>query len=140
SDETSKFRRAFVAYGVAVFVVALLVRLIFVVQSLKNPFFTHRLIDEIDYHVLATRFRAGIWPSAEAYFRPPLYPLFLGAVYAVAGDAVVDVKLVQVALGALAAPLTLVIATRATGQPRVGLAAGLVAALMGPLVYYDAQL
>src|SRR5580704_991786 len=114
-----------VVAAVGAFLVALGARLAFVVESRDNPFFTHRLIDEVDYHVIATRALAGTWPGPEALFRPPLYPAFLAAVYRVVGDDIVTVKLLQVAVGSLAAPLASWMAMRLFERERLALAAGL---------------
>jgi len=128
-------RAALVAFGVA-----LAVRLAFIIDDVHSPYLAHRLIDELDYHDMATRFARGTWPGSEAIFRPPLYPIFLAAMYRVVGDDVLNVRLTQSALGALAAPLTVIIASRVLGSARLALVAGLAVALLGPLVYYDAQL
>jgi tetratricopeptide (TPR) repeat protein len=122
------------------FVLALALRLAFVVQTMDDPFLDRRMVDEIDYHQMAQRFVQGAWPGPEALFRPPLHPLFLGCVYRLVGDGIFDVKLVQVAVGALVAPLTGWLATRALGSARAGLVAGLLVACNGTLVYYDADL
>lgn len=120
--------------------VALAVRLSFVVDARGSPFLGHRLIDEQDYHGLALAFLGGSWPGREALFRPPLYPLFLAGAYRAFGDDVWTTRLVQMGVGALAAPLTVALAARVLGSAAQALAAGLVVALLGPLVYYDAQL
>src|SRR5581483_9184083 len=88
----------------------------------------------------AEGFLHGSWPSHEALFRPPLYPMFLAAIYRIAGDDVWTVRIAQAGFGALSAPLTTWIAGRVFRNPPAALAAGLAVAFCGPLVYYDAQL
>ncbi len=66
--------------------------------------------------------------------------MFLAAVYRLCGDDTLTVRLVQVGLGSLTAPLTAWIAARTLGSLRQAIAAGAVVVLCGPLVYYDAQL
>jgi 4-amino-4-deoxy-L-arabinose transferase-like glycosyltransferase len=122
------------------FDVSLAIRLAFVVSARGSPFFQHRLIDEQDYDILAKSLLAGRWPGSEALFRPPLYPIFLAAAYRLVGDDVLTARLVGIGFGAVAAPLTVCIAACALGSVRRGLAAGLVVAMCGPLVYFDAQL
>lgn len=126
--------------GVAAYCVALVLRIVFVAEERHNPFFLHRLIDEIDYHVMAERFLAGAWPGHEAFFRPPLYPLLLGGQYRLFGDDLVTTKLVQAAVGSSAAPLTVWLAFRSLGSVALSLTAGLIVAACGTLIYYDAQL
>lgn len=126
--------------GLLLFVAALVTRIAFIVDSSDSPFLAHRLIDEQDYDGLARGLLQGRWPGDEAIFRPPLYPAFLAAVYRLCGDDPLTVRLVQVGLGALAAPLTTWIAARALGSLRQAIAAGAIVALCGPLIYYDAQL
>lgn len=131
---------ALLACCIAAFFAALALRLAFILDASDSPFLAHRLIDEQDYHGLAEGLLRGRWPGAEALFRPPLYPIFLAATYRLFGDDVFTVRLVQVGLGALAAPLTVWIGARTLGSVRQGLATGLIVAACGPLVYYDAQL
>jgi 4-amino-4-deoxy-L-arabinose transferase-like glycosyltransferase len=131
---------ALVFAALTAFVVALALRLAFVVEAHASPFLDHRLIDEQDYNNLAQGYLHGKWPGAEALFRPPLYPLFLAATYRLVGSDVWTVRLAQGALGSLVAPLTVWVGARVLGSVRLGLAAGLVVAACGTLVYYDVQL
>ena len=66
-----------------------------------------------------TGLAAGGGPTA---FRPPLYPLFLGAVYAVTGDSITAARLLQALLGVAAVGLLGVIAWQLWGR-RVALIA-----------------
>ena len=122
------------------FVAALVIRLAFVIDASSGTFMAYRLIDEQDYDQLARELLAGRWPGNEALFRPPLYPIFLAAVYRFIGDDPVTVRLVQAALGSLAAPLTVAIGSRVLRSDRQALVAGLLVAACGPLVYFDTQL
>jgi 4-amino-4-deoxy-L-arabinose transferase-like glycosyltransferase len=69
-------------------------------------------------------------PSA---IRPPGYPYFLGAVYALTGDSVTAGRVAQALLGALAVVLTALIALELFGR-RAALIAGGLAAIFPPLV------
>jgi tetratricopeptide (TPR) repeat protein len=129
-----------VVAALSAFVIALAVRLAFVVDARDSPFLAHRLIDEQDYHNLAQGYVRGAWPDGEALFRPPLYPLFLAATYRLVGSDVWTVRLVQAGLGSIAAPLTVWICARVLGSVRLALGAGLIVAACGTLVYYDVQL
>ena len=66
-------------------------------------------------------------------FRPPLYPLFLGAVYKVTGDSIVAARLVQAVLGAASVALVWFIARTLFGR-RTAYVAAALAAVYPPLV------
>ena len=71
--------------------------------------------------------------------RPPGYPYFLGAVYAVSGDSVDAGRFANVALGGVAVILLFLIARRIWGR-RVGLIAAAMAAVFPPLVLLSRDL
>jgi 4-amino-4-deoxy-L-arabinose transferase-like glycosyltransferase len=71
--------------------------------------------------------------------RPPLYPLFLAAVYRLAGDGRVPVSCAQALLGAAAALLAFGTARRLCGA-RGGLVAGLLVACYPGLIVYTGLL
>jgi ABC-2 type transport system ATP-binding protein len=97
--------------------------------------------DPADYHRLAvslanghgfgeTVLAAGGGPTA---FRPPLYPLFLGAVYKVTGDSMGAALVAQAFLGVVTAGLLGVIGWQLWGR-RAGLMALGVGAVYPPLI------
>ena len=71
--------------------------------------------------------------------RPPGYPYFLGAVYAVSGDSVDAGRFANVALGGLAVLLLFLITRRIWGR-RVGLVAAAMAAVFPPLILLSRDL
>ncbi len=126
--------------ALAVFAVALGVRLLFLAGYADNPFFAHRGLDAVDYHLKALGFLAGTWPAAEAFFWPPLYSLFLALVYQLAGQPAAVATLVQLVLGSVSCALVVLVAGELFGGVAVPLAAGLICALSGTLIFHDAQL
>jgi 4-amino-4-deoxy-L-arabinose transferase-like glycosyltransferase len=83
-------------------------------------------------------------PRGPTAFRPPLFPAALAAVYRVVGTGSVHERwtagrLLEAVLGALAAGLTCLIATRLWGPP-VGLVAGALAAIDPPLLLVGSSL
>lgn len=106
-----------------IFTLAFTVRLVYLVQMRDNPTFSCPQMDA-DYHDRwARQIAAGDWVGREVFFRAPLYPYFLGALYAVYGPNYVQVRLVQFLLGALTCALICLIGFRAHGRA-VGIAAG----------------
>jgi 4-amino-4-deoxy-L-arabinose transferase-like glycosyltransferase len=75
-------------------------------------------------------------PSA---YRPPVYPYFLGAVYAVSGDSQTAGRVANIALGGVMVLLLYLIANRIWGR-RVALVAAGMAAVFPPLVLISRDL
>ncbi|MEY2565775.1 MAG: hypothetical protein QOE35_304 [Actinomycetota bacterium] len=107
-----------------------------------------RLVDDpADYHRLAVSLAhhhsfgpsvlaAGGGPTA---FRPPLYPLFLGAVYAVAGVSVGAALVAQAVLGVVVVALVGILGWQLWGR-RAGLVALGLAAVYPPLILVGGSL
>ncbi|MEY2432912.1 MAG: hypothetical protein QOC92_2637 [Acidimicrobiaceae bacterium] len=97
--------------------------------------------DPWDYNRLGQLLAAGkgfgsalLSPSGgPTAFRPPLYPLFLGAIYKVTGDSIVAARLVQAGLGAATVVLLWLIAVRLFDRRTAHVVAAL-AAVYPPLV------
>ncbi len=132
-------RLAALAWPLGVFVVALAVRLVHLFQMRGSPYFTTLLGDARGYDEWARRLAGGDWIGADVFYQAPLYPYFLGVVYAVTGADPANARLVQAALGSLSAVLLAVAATRLFGR-RAGLLAGLGLALYAPAIFFDSLL
>ena len=122
-----------------VFVVALIVRLIYLWQSSSNPTFASPIVDAMEYDALARSAAAGKGISLGFFWQPFFYPAFLSGIYSISGSSMLVARIVQLFLGALTCGLTCLLGRRLFGN-RIGLVAGLMAALYGPLVFYDCEL
>jgi tetratricopeptide (TPR) repeat protein len=129
-------RPAFVRETVVIFAVALTVRLAHIWQIRRAPFFTVLLGDSRAYDEWARRIAAGEWIGREVFYQAPLYPYFLGTIYAVAGRHLLLVRVLQAIVGAAACVL-LSLAGRRLFSHRTGLAAGLILALYAPAIFFD---
>lgn len=123
----------------AVFAVALLVRLAAGAQLADAPLFQSPQLDSLEYLTWARQIAAGnfVWPVP-----PPHglgYPVFLGLLLSLFQGSLDAVRLAQGFLGAGTCLLTALVASRAFGG-RAGIAAGLVLAVQGPLVYTEVSL
>jgi Flp pilus assembly protein TadD/4-amino-4-deoxy-L-arabinose transferase-like glycosyltransferase len=122
-----------------VLALALGLRLLYLTDLRHTPFFAHPQMDALYHDQWARRLAAGDWWGKEVFFRAPLYPYFLGVVYAVFGPHYLLVRVIQFAVGAGTALLTSVFA-----YPRFGrfaaVTAGLLVALHGPLIYFEGEL
>ena len=133
-------RSVWLAAGI-VWLAALGARLLYIEQSQASPFFDYPLVDAKTYADAAERMAVdGRWDGGDApFWQPPLYPYFLGLLYALDGPGHYLPRLVQAAIGALNCALIYLLGRRLFG-PGPGLAAAAAAALYGPLVFFDAEL
>lgn len=121
--------------------VSLVVRSLYVVLVLRDY---APVSDALHYHSLAAavgdgrgfvhRFPFG-FPHATA-FRPPLYPLLLGGVYAITGPRLAAAQALNVVIGTGVVVAASQLAWRMAGG-RAGVVTGLLAAVYPPLVFND---
>ena len=112
--------------------------------------------DSRGYDDWAQRIAAGDWIGHDVFYQAPLYPYFLGVIYAVAGRHLLLVRVIQALIGSASCALLGLAAgqlfsdarlkARAVGivadaQPEgsryVGLVAGLMLALYAPAIFFD---
>lgn len=124
---------------VPTFVAALTVRLVYWATFHDSLFARYLLVDAAWHDQWAWDWARGVWNQTEAFYRAPLYPYVLSLVYQVFGHSLTAVRLLQAVLGASAAA-ALAGAGYTLAGPGAALAAGLLAALYGPLVYFDGEL
>ncbi len=120
------------------FAVALVPRLIFLVELRRRSptFFAPEGGDSILYDRLAQ----GAPSPAGAYFHSPLYIELLKGFYRVFGRDLFALRLAQHVLGAAACALVAQVTRRAFRSTTIGLGAGIFAALMGPIIFYEGQI
>ena len=106
----------------------------------EHPRFDAPSMDAAYHLALAEAFARGEELQDGAFFRAPLYPLLLGALVRLFGGDLIAIRLVQCALGAVAAALTVRIAQRVTGSPLAGALAGVLVAVSWILVAFDGEL
>ncbi len=135
ASEPSQFRR----WAAAIFAVALAVRLLHVSLLRSSPFFDVLLGDSRGYDEWARRIAGGDWIGGEVFYQAPLYPYFVGVLYATLGRDLLLVRIVQAMVGAGASVLIGLAAARLFGR-RAGLLAGFGLALYAPAVFFDALL
>ncbi|HEV8210158.1 MAG TPA: glycosyltransferase family 39 protein, partial [Vicinamibacterales bacterium] len=129
-------------YALAIFGVALLVRLVHVWQIRRSPFFSLLMGDSRGYDEWARRIAGGEWLGHEVFYQAPLYPYLLGVIYAAAGHHLLVVRVVQALIGSASCALLALAAARLFPQSgrKAGLAAGLMLALYAPAIFFDGLL
>jgi Tfp pilus assembly protein PilF len=118
---------------------AALVRLIYLLDLRRTPFFDHLLLDLASYDAWGRRIAAGEWLGSRVFYQDPLYPYFLGFIYALFGHRLWIVYLLQLALGTLTVYLVYRLARGYFSVPVARIAAAL-AALYKPFIFYDIQI
>src|SRR6476659_2439872 len=118
---------------------AFAIRLIYLWQIRHAPFFTLLLGDSKGYDQWARRIAAGDWVGTDVFYQAPLYPYFMGAIYAVVGPDVLAVRVCQAILGSMSCALIAHAAWRLFSK-RAGIIAGLILALYPPAIFFDGLL
>src|SRR5207244_522937 len=120
----------------SIFTVALVVRLAHIWQIRRAPFFTVLMGDSRSYDEWARRIAGGEWIGHDVFYQAPLYPYFLGVLYAIAGHQLLLVRIAQAILGSLAC-VCLALAAERFFSSRVALVSGLMLALYAPAIFFD---
>ncbi len=123
----------------AIIVTAFTLRLVYVLQLRDCPTFDHPAMDELYHDQWARAIAAGEAFVEGPYFRAPLYPAFLAAVYKLFGHGHLIPRVIQAILGSLSCGLLYLVGRRTFGRA-VGAVAGFVAAGYWMLVYFDGEL
>ena len=126
----------FVWQIIAVSSVALFARLSYVWQIRDSQFFDVLMGDARRYDAWASQIAAGDWIGQEVFYQAPLYPYFLGTLYAIAGRSLLTARVFQALIGTAACVLLALTARRLYSE-RAGLIAGLGLALYAPAVFFD---
>ncbi|HYV84932.1 MAG TPA: tetratricopeptide repeat protein [Patescibacteria group bacterium] len=123
----------------ALFALALALRLIYIHEIRSLVWFDVPLVDGANYFRIAKAIAGGDLLAGHAVFwQPPLYSYFLALLLGIFGPDMGLVYASQAVIGALSCVLAAGIGARVGGS-RAGIATGLVMALYGPLIHFDAQ-
>src|SRR5260221_7079726 len=138
-DRSDPFLRRERAILAGILVLALTVRLVFVLQMRSSPFFDHPALDQGLYVEAGRAVAAGHELRPGPFFRPPLYGWWLGLVFKLFGDGLLLPRLLQSVLGTATVWLVYRVGKLAF-DARARLAAALFASTYWVLVYYDREL
>ncbi|NOT30312.1 MAG: hypothetical protein HOP15_07680, partial [Planctomycetes bacterium] len=125
--------------ALVIFFLALGVRLLALAELAGSPWNDVLLGDARHFDDWGRRIAAGEWRGDQVFYQAPLYPYFLGGVYALFGHAPLLVRLLQCVLGALAATW-IAAGTARFASRRTSAAAGVLAALYPPAIWYELQI
>lgn len=125
--------------AIALLVGAFAVRLAFILQTRKLPFYYHPVLDSGFFDQWAALKKTATWFDFTPVFREPLYAYFLGGVYTVLRQSLTMARLVQAALAGVTCLLVYSL-TRTIYGRLAGIAAGVIFALATPLIFFAAEL
>jgi hypothetical protein len=123
---------------IAAFLVAVAVRLLYVLSIHNTPSFRHLQTEPLHYHQWASAILGGHAPTAP-FEQSPGYAYFVATVYALVAQSPTSVAIVQALLDAGTCALLMLIGARCFGR-RAGLIAGALAVAYGPFVYFAGDL
>lgn len=122
------------------FVVALVVRLVYLAAFRGSPYFAVPIVDAQWHDIWASSWAQGTWTmDGRAFFRAPLYPFWLSLIYRALGHDLVVARVVQAVVGAGTASALAGCGWRLGGK-RAGLWSGAMASLYGPFIFFDGEL
>ena len=126
--------------ALCIFVVALAVRLIYLLQIESSlPFFHAPIMDELYHDTWAQQIASGQWVGEQPFFRAPLYVYLLALTYKVFGHSLLIPRMLQIIMGSLSCVLVFLIAKKLFNRT-VAIISGLIAAFCATLIFYDGQL
>ena len=121
----------------AIFLVAFILRLFYLVQIDSIPLFYHLAGDGRTYDEWAQRIAGGDWLGQGVFYQAPLYPYFLGALQMVFGHNLWLIRFFQILLGSLSCALIYCVGKQLFSR-RAGIAAGFLLAVYTPAIFFDA--
>lgn len=120
-------------------VAALLVRAAYLKQLHDSPLWDSLPEDQLRYRDWGARIAEGNLEGSEPFDRGPLYAYLLGILFRLFGQELLIPRLLQILIGSVTCVLIYRIARHAF-SPGAGLAAGVIAAMFGPFLFYDGMI
>ncbi len=126
-------------FPVAIFLLALFLRLFYVYQYRKSPFFDGPVVDALSHYLGALQISQGDWLLKGIVTpRVPLYVYFLAVLFKIFGHGFTAARIVQMFLGAFNCVLIYFLGKDIFSR-KVGILAGFIASIYGTLIYFDAE-
>ncbi|MFA5252159.1 MAG: tetratricopeptide repeat protein [Phycisphaerae bacterium] len=122
-----------------IFLLAALVRAVYLYDSSDNPTFSIPIVDSLTYDQMAKGLAETGSLTHEFFWQPPFYPLFLALIYKLSYSSILTVKIIQALLGSLTSVLAYFLGKKLFDKS-VGVLSGVFVALYMPLVFYDGEL
>ena len=124
---------------VAVVLLGAILRLIYLLEIRHNPFFEHPRLDALFHDIWAQAIASGDVVGTKVFFRAPLYPYFLGTLYAIFGHNYLIPRIAQHILGIASLVILYLLARRWYGV-RTAVVASLLASFYTVFIYFEGEL
>ncbi len=115
------------------------VRIFYLMKLSATPLARHLIVDEAGYDLWAKSIAGGEILQSGPFYQAPLYPYLLGTWYAIFGDNLLVIRILQLLLGLISVALLYWIGVRVFGLT-AGRVAGAGAALYLPFLFYEGQI
>jgi tetratricopeptide (TPR) repeat protein len=122
-----------------VFLLAFILRLIYLFQIKSNPHFFSPTMDPLYHDIWAQNIAGGNWIGSKVFFRAPFYAYFLAVVYKIFGHNYIIPRLIQHFIGSFSCILVYFVAKKLFNQ-KVAIVASLIAATYGMFFYFENEL
>ncbi|NIN01640.1 MAG: tetratricopeptide repeat protein [candidate division Zixibacteria bacterium] len=123
----------------AIFLLALALRIIYLLQIKHNPHFFSPTMDPLYHDVWAQNIAGGNWIGGKVFFRAPFYAYFLALVYKIFGHSYIIPRVIQHLVGSFCCVLVYFLAKRLFSRT-VAIVSGFMAATYGMLLYFEGEL
>jgi tetratricopeptide (TPR) repeat protein len=122
-----------------VFLLAFILRLIYLLQIKSNPHFFSPTMDPLYHDIWAQNIAGGNWIGSKIFFRAPFYAYFLAIVYKIFGHNYIIPRVIQHLVGSFSCILVYSVAKRLFNR-KVAMVASLIAATYGMFIYFEDEL
>ena len=121
-------------FGIAL--LAFILRYQYLNQIRSIPLFSSLIADSYAYDQWGVAISGGDWIGKGVFYQAPLYPYFLGILYALFGHDLWSVRVVQIVMGAVSCGLLYLVGKRFFSRS-AGIAAGVILSLYAPAMFYE---
>lgn len=123
----------------SLFLLAFLLRLVYLNQIRATPFFDSPVIDAKMYDDHAMEIVRGDWLGTKVFYHAPLYAYLLAFIYTIFGHNYYAVRIVQFFIGSLSCLLIYFIAKKIFNH-KIGILASLIALTYGIFIFFEGEL
>jgi len=122
-----------------IFLVAFLIRLIYILQLKSTIFYNNFLLDEAFYSNWAKAICSGDWIGQGIFDGLPLYPYILGVIYKIFNSNPFAPRLIAITISSFSCVMIYLLGKRLFSR-RAGQIAAFIACVYGPFIFYSGAL